>query len=41
MKIADGQLPGDLFPEKTQEVTTLIYQDDAEEMLANLYGVVQ
>ena len=41
VKIADGQLPGDLFPEKTQEVTTLIYQDDAEEMLANLYGVVQ
>ena len=41
VKIADGQLPGELFPEKTQEVTTLIYQDDAEEMLANLYGVVQ
>ena len=41
VKIADGQLPGELFPEKTQEVTTLIYQDGAEEMLANLYGVVQ
>ena len=41
MKIADGQLPGELFPEKTQEETTLIYQEDAEDMLRILYGVVQ
>ena len=41
VKIADGQLPGELFPEKTQEETTLIYQEDAEDMLRILYGVVQ
>lgn len=39
VKIADGHLPGDLYPEKTEEETTLIYQDDAMSMLQFLYGV--
>lgn len=38
--IADGNLPGDLFPEKTDERTTFIYQDDAAPMLEILYGDV-
>ena len=40
MKIADGNLPGDLFPEKTDEITTVICQDDAALMLELLYGDV-
>nr|MCR5222956.1 sugar ABC transporter substrate-binding protein [Lachnospiraceae bacterium] len=27
VKIADGNLPGELFPEKTDEITTVIYQE--------------
>ncbi len=40
VKIADGNMPGDLFPEKTDESTTIIYQDDAAPMLEVLYGDV-
>ncbi len=40
VKIADGNLPGDLFPDKTDESTTIIYQEDAEAMLEVLYGDV-
>ena len=38
VKIADGNLPGGLFPEKTNEITTVIYQEDAALMLELLYG---
>lgn len=38
VKIADGNLPGKLFPEKTDEITTVIYQKDAALMLEMLYG---
>ena len=38
VKIADGNLPGELFPEKTDEITTVIYQNDAALMLELLYG---
>lgn len=38
VKIADGNLPGQLFPEKTDEITTVIYQKDAALMLELLYG---
>lgn len=40
VKIADGQLPGDLYPEKTEEITTIIYQCDAGAMLQMLYGEI-
>ena len=40
VKIADGNEPGVLFPEKTDETTTIIYQDDASMMLELLYGDV-
>ena len=36
--IADGNKPGELFPEKTDEATTVIYQEDAAIMLSLLYG---
>ncbi len=38
VKIADGNLPGELFDEKTDEITTVIYQEDAALMLELLYG---
>ena len=38
VKIADGNTPGDLFPEKKDELTTIIYQKDAALMLELLYG---
>ena len=38
VKIADGNLPGELFEEKTDEITTVIYQEDASFMLQLLYG---
>ena len=38
VKIADGNLAGTVFPEKTDEITTVIYQKDAALMLALLYG---
>ncbi len=40
VKIADGNKAGDLFPEKTDEITTVIYQDDAAMMLELLYGEI-
>ena len=40
VKIADGNMPGNLFPDKTDENTTLIYQEDAVPMLEILYGDV-
>lgn len=40
VKIADGHLPGELYPEKTEESTTVIYQDDAAAMLRVLYGEI-
>ncbi len=36
--IADGNKPGELFQEKTDEITTVIYQEDAAIMLELLYG---
>ena len=36
--IADGVLPGSLYPEKSEMVTTLIFQQDAAAMLETLYG---
>ena len=41
VKIADGNLPGGLFPEKTNEITTVIYQEDAALMLELLYGDIK
>ena len=38
VKIADDNQPGELFPEKTDETTTIIYQEDAAIMLELLYG---
>ena len=38
VKIADGNVPGELFPEKTDEITTVIYQKDAALMMGLLYG---
>ena len=40
VKIADGNLPGDLFPDKTDESTTFVYQEDAVPILQVLYGDV-
>ncbi len=40
VKIADGNLPGEMFPEKMDETTTIIHQKDAALMLAFLYGDV-
>ncbi len=36
--IADGNKPGPLYKEKTDEITTVIYQEDAAMMLSLLYG---
>jgi len=40
VKIADGLLPGESYPEKTEEITTIIYQDGAAAMLRILYGEI-
>ena len=40
VKIADGVLPGSLYPEKTEENTTVFYQQDAAGLLRSLYGVI-
>lgn len=40
VKIADGNTAGKLFPEKTDEITTVIYQKDAAVMLELLYGEI-
>lgn len=41
VKIADGKLPGDAYPEKTEETTTILYQDSASAMLQMLYGEME
>jgi len=38
VKIADGVEPGEVYPEMTEEDTTIIFQQDAEAMLQILYG---
>ena len=38
VKIADGNPPGAIYPEETNEITTIIYQEDAASMLELLYG---
>jgi ribose transport system substrate-binding protein len=38
VKIADGVMPGEWYSEKTDEHTTIIYQEDAAIMLELLYG---
>ncbi len=40
VKIADGCLPGELYPEKTEESTTIIYKKDAAATLQMLFGVI-
>ena len=40
VKIADGLPPGEEYPEKTEERTTIVYQDGAAEMLRTLYGEI-
>lgn len=40
IKIADGIKPGELYPEKTEEKTTIVYQNDAEVLLKILYGKI-
>lgn len=40
IKIADGLLPGEAYPEKTEEMTTVIYQEGAASMLRTLYGEI-
>ncbi|MEY8338786.1 hypothetical protein AALB16_12325 [Lachnospiraceae bacterium 62-35] len=39
-KIADGYLPGETYPEKTEEISTIICQDGAAAMLQTLYGEI-
>ena len=41
VKIADGIRPGSLYPEKTEETTTVFYQRDAAILLHSLYGVME
>lgn len=40
VKIADGLLPGEQYPEMTEEGTTIVYQDGAAAMLRTLYGEI-
>ena len=40
IKIADGVQPGTIYPEKTEEKTTIFYKRDAEFLLNSLYGVI-
>lgn len=40
VRIADGHSPGEIYPEKTEERTTIIYQESASAMLRMLYGVI-
>lgn len=41
VKIADGISPGSLYPEKTEEITKIFYQNDAVGLLHSLYGVME
>ena len=38
VKIADGLLPGEEYPEMTEESTSVFFQSDAEWLLRSLYG---
>ena len=38
VKIADGLLPGEEYPEMTEEKTSVFFQNDAEWLLRSLYG---
>jgi ribose transport system substrate-binding protein len=40
VKIADGLLPGTLYPEKTEEDTVVFYKKDANALLRSIYGVL-
>ncbi len=40
VKIADGILPGSLYPEKTEEKTEIYYQNEASDLLSALYGII-
>ena len=40
VKIADGLLPGTLYPEKTEEDTVIFYKKDADMLLRSIYGVL-
>ena len=40
IKIADGLKPGTVYPELKTEATTVIFQNDAAEMLQILYGEI-
>ena len=37
VKIADGLLPGSVYPEKTEENTKIFFQNDAVWLLRSLY----
>ena len=42
VKLADGILPSDTtYPEKTEEMTTIVYRDGAADLLNALYGEIQ
>lgn len=41
VRIADGLKPGEAYPEKTEEKTTIIYQKEAASMLQVLYGEME
>ena len=40
VKIADGVQPGFLYPEKTEEASTVFYQKDAAGLLRSIYGIL-
>ena len=40
VKIADGILPGEEYPEMTEETTTVFFQKDADWLLHSLYGEI-
>lgn len=40
VKIADGILPGEEYPEMTEETTTVFFQKDADWLLRSLYGEI-
>lgn len=40
VKIADGLLPGDEYPEMTEETTSVFFQTDANWLLRSLYGEI-
>ncbi|MBQ5471119.1 MAG: substrate-binding domain-containing protein [Treponema sp.] len=40
IKIADGVQPGSLYPEKTEESSSVFYQKDAPGLLRSIYGIL-